>query len=178
MPVASDASCCPADQQVDYVPMSTTTLEQSLQRGFSDRQVVFSGSDLRVPIAMATQLQDPMLQQILTKVLIAISPGGDALRPWARKVAPTIQTGLDPKTVLLWSSPWRRHFPALPLCCSWAGTGRCAARSASAGGRAATRGAVGVCPDDAGCPAQPGGADQRAHEVAMTNQAYRQMFLG
>ena len=49
-------------QKVDYVLMSTTTLEQSLQKGFSDRyQVVFSGSDLRVPIAMATQLQDPIL---------------------------------------------------------------------------------------------------------------------
>ena len=64
LPVASDAELLPLldQQKVDYVLMSTTTLEQSLQKGFSDRyQVVFSGSDLRVPIAMATQLQDPIL---------------------------------------------------------------------------------------------------------------------
>jgi ABC-type amino acid transport substrate-binding protein len=44
MPVASDAELLPLldQQKVDYVLMSTTTLEQSLQKGFSDRyQVVF-----------------------------------------------------------------------------------------------------------------------------------------
>ena len=61
--------------QVDYVLMSMTTLEQALQKGFNNRyQVVFSGNELRVPVAMAVHQQDPMLQQILTKVLLSIRP--------------------------------------------------------------------------------------------------------
>ena len=46
--VASDPELLPLldQQKVDYVLMSMTTLEQSLQRGFTDRyQVVFSGSE-------------------------------------------------------------------------------------------------------------------------------------
>lgn len=90
--------------QVDYVLMSMTTLEQSLQKGFSDRyQVVFSGNELRVPIAMAVAQQDPMLQQILTKALLSIRPE-ELARLEHKWMSLTIQTGIDPKTVLLWSS--------------------------------------------------------------------------
>ncbi|WP_429130218.1 ATP-binding protein [Aeromonas media] len=106
VPVASDPELLPLldRQQVDYVLMGMTTLEQSLKKGFSDRyQVVYSGNDLRVPIAMATQRQDPMLQQILTKVLLAIPP--EDLTVLEKKwLSLTIQTGLDPQKVLLWSS--------------------------------------------------------------------------
>lgn len=133
--VASDPELLPLldQQKVDYVLMSMTTLEQSLQRGFSDRyQVVFSGSELRVPIAMAAHLQDPMLQQILTKVLLSI-PGG-AGRPGEEVALLTIHTGLDPHKVLLWSSLGGGFFCS-SCCCSWAGTGLCAARSVSGGRR-------------------------------------------
>ncbi|MGY3944069.1 ATP-binding protein [Aeromonas tecta] len=90
--------------QADYVLMSTTTLEQALQKGFSDRyQVVFSGNELRVPVAMAVQQQDPMLQQILTKTLLSIRPE-ELTRLEHKWMSLTIQTGIDPKKVLLWSS--------------------------------------------------------------------------
>ncbi|WP_349921156.1 ATP-binding protein [Aeromonas veronii] len=90
--------------QVDYVLMNVTTLEQALKRGFNDRyQVVLSGSDLRVPVAMAVHKQDPMLQQILTKALLSVRP--DELARLEHKwMSLTIQTGIDPATVLLWSS--------------------------------------------------------------------------
>ena len=104
--VASDPELLPLldQQKVDYLLMSMTTLEQSLQRGFSDRyQVVFSGSELRVPIAMAAHLQDPMLQQILTKVLLSIPPA-ELVALEKKWLSLTIQTGLDPRKVLLWSS--------------------------------------------------------------------------
>ncbi|MEG0008867.1 MAG: transporter substrate-binding domain-containing protein [Aeromonas sp.] len=90
--------------EADYVLMSTTTLEQALQKGFSDRyQVVFSGNELRVPVAMAVQQQDPMLQQILTKTLLSIRPE-ELTRLEHKWMSLTIQTGIDPGKVLLWSS--------------------------------------------------------------------------
>lgn len=90
--------------RVDYVVMNVTTLEQALKKGFSDRyQVVLSGSDLRVPVAMAAHKQDPMLQQILTKALLSVRP--DELARLEHKwMSLTIQTGIDPGKVLLWSS--------------------------------------------------------------------------
>ncbi|MGL4356521.1 MAG: ATP-binding protein [Aeromonas popoffii] len=89
--------------EVDYVLMSMTTLLPALQRGFNNRyQVVFSGSELRVPIAMATHQQEPMLQQILTKVLLSIRP--DELSRLEQKwLSPSIQTGINPATVMRWS---------------------------------------------------------------------------
>lgn len=103
---SSDAGLLPLldSRQVDYVLMSMTTLEQALQKGFSDRyQVVFSGNELRVPIAMAVRQQDPMLQQILTKVLLSIRP--EELAKLEHKwLSLTIQTGINPGTVLMWSS--------------------------------------------------------------------------
>lgn len=104
--VSSDTKLLPLlDQhEVDYVLMSMTTLEQALQKGFNNRyQVVFSGNELRVPIAMAVSQQDPMLQQILTKVLISIRP--EELAKLERKwLSLSIQTGINPTTVALWSS--------------------------------------------------------------------------
>ncbi|MDM5074000.1 ATP-binding protein [Aeromonas bestiarum] len=104
--VSSDTRLLPLlDQhEVDYVLMSMTTLEQALQKGFNNRyQVVFSGNELRVPVAMAVHQQDPMLQQILTKVLISIRP--EELAKLEHKwLSLSIQTGINPATVLLWSS--------------------------------------------------------------------------
>ncbi|MGY3892294.1 ATP-binding protein [Aeromonas enterica] len=104
--VSSDTKLLPLlDQhEVDYVLMSMTTLEQALQKGFNHRyQVVFSGNELRVPIAMAVHQQDPMLQQILTKVLLSIRP--EELEKLEHKwLSLSIQTGINPTTVLLWSS--------------------------------------------------------------------------
>ncbi|MFM1643202.1 ATP-binding protein [Aeromonas salmonicida] len=104
--VSSDTRLLPLlDQnEVDYVLMSMTTLQLALQKGFNNRyQVVFSGNELRVPVAMAAHQQDPMLQQILTKVLLSIRP--DELSRLEQKwLSLTIQTGINPATVLLWSS--------------------------------------------------------------------------
>ncbi|MGL5127882.1 MAG: ATP-binding protein [Aeromonas popoffii] len=103
--VSSDTKLLPLldRNEVDYVLMSMTTLQLALQRGFNNRyQVVFSGSELRVPIAMATHQQEPMLQQILTKVLLSIRP--DELSRLEQKwLSPTIQTGINPATVMRWS---------------------------------------------------------------------------
>ncbi|MDF2412202.1 transporter substrate-binding domain-containing protein [Aeromonas sp. 1HA1] len=89
--------------EVDYVLMSMQRLQLALQKGFNNRyQVVFSGNELRVPIAMATHQQDPMLQQILTKVLLSIRP--DELSRLEQKwFSLTIQTGINPATVMRWS---------------------------------------------------------------------------
>lgn len=90
--------------QADYVLMSMTTLEQALKKGFSDRyQVVLSGNSLRVPVAMAVHKQDPMLQQILTKALLSVRPE-ELARLEHKWMSLTIQTGIDPGKVLLWSS--------------------------------------------------------------------------
>ena len=90
--------------EADYVLMSMTTLELALKKGFSDRyQVVLSGNELRVPVAMAVHKQDPMLQQILTKALLSVRPE-ELARLEHKWMSLTIQTGIDPATVLLWSS--------------------------------------------------------------------------
>ncbi|MGY4106933.1 ATP-binding protein [Aeromonas encheleia] len=92
------------NHSADFVLITVNTLGQSLQQGHSNRyQVVFSGHQLTIPIAMATQQQDPMLQQILTKVLLSIQQYelNELERKW---LALTIQTGINPRTVLLWSS--------------------------------------------------------------------------
>ncbi|WP_324062729.1 transporter substrate-binding domain-containing protein [Aeromonas caviae] len=180
VPVASDVELLPLldQQKVDYVLMSTTTLEQSLQKGFSDRyQVVFSGSDLRVPIAMATQLQDPMLQQILTKVLIAIPP--DELSALEKKwLSLTIQTGLDPKTVLLWSSLGGGIFLlCLLLFMGWNRTLRRQISQRREAERRLEEQLVFVQMMLDALPNQVVLTNER-YEVAMTNRAYRQMFLG
>ncbi|HDX9008827.1 TPA: transporter substrate-binding domain-containing protein [Aeromonas dhakensis] len=104
--VSSDTKLLPLldGHQVDYVLMSMTTLEQALQKGFNNRyQVVFSGNELRVPIAMAVHQQDPMLQQILTKVLLSIRPE-EMTKLEHKWLALTIQTGINPTTVALWST--------------------------------------------------------------------------
>ena len=104
--VSSDTKLLPLldGHQVDYVLMSMTTLEQALQKGFNNRyQVVFSGNELRVPVAMAVHQQDPMLQQILTKVLLSIRPE-EMTKLEHKWLALTIQTGINPATVALWSA--------------------------------------------------------------------------
>lgn len=63
------------NHQVNYTQMNMPTLQSALQKGFIERyKVVFSGKQLRVPLAMAAHRQDPMPQQILTKVLLSIQP--------------------------------------------------------------------------------------------------------
>lgn len=104
--VSSDTKLLPLldGHQVDYVLMSMTTLEQALQKGFNNRyQVVFSGNELRVPVAMAVHQQDPMLQQILTKVLLSIRPE-EMTKLEHKWLTLTIQTGINPTTVALWSA--------------------------------------------------------------------------
>ena len=65
--------------------------------------MVFSGNELRVPVAMAVHQQDPMLQQILTKVLLSIRPE-EMTKLEHKWLALTIQTGINPATVALWSA--------------------------------------------------------------------------
>ena len=91
------------NHQVNYTQMNMPTLQSALQKGFIERyKVVFSGKQLRVPLAMAAHRQDPMLQQILTKVLLSIQP--QELAELENKWVPlTIQTGINSHTVTLWS---------------------------------------------------------------------------
>ena len=178
--VGSDAELLPLldAQKVDYVLMGVTVLGQSLQKGFSDRyQVVFSGSDLRVPIAMATHLQDPMLQQIMTKVLLSLPP--EELTALEKKwLSLTIQTGLDPHKVLLWSSLGVGLFLlSLLLFLGWNRTLR---RQMSQRREAERRLEEQLAFVQMMLDALPNLVvlTNEHYEVAMTNQAYRQMFLG
>ncbi|MBP0603917.1 transporter substrate-binding domain-containing protein [Aeromonas sanarellii] len=180
VPVASDPELLPLldRQQVDYVLMGMTTLEQSLKKGFSDRyQVVYSGNDLRVPVAMATQRQDPMLQQILTKVLLAIPP--EELTALEKKwLSLTIQTGLDPQKVLLWSSLGGGLFLlSLLLFLGWNRTLR---RQVSQRREVERRLEEQLAFVQMMLDALPNLVvlTNEHYEVAMTNRAYRQMFLG
>ena len=178
--VASDLELLPLldQQRVDYVLMSMTTLEQSLQRGFSDRyQVVFSGSELRVPIAMAAHLQDPMLQQILTKVLLSIPP--EELVALEKKwLSLTIQTGLDPHKVLLWSSLGGGVFVLFLLL--FVGWNRTLRRQISQRREAERRLEEQLMFVQMMLDALPNQVvlTNEHYEIAMTNLAYRQMFLG
>ena len=178
--VASDPELLPQldRQQVDYVLMSMTTLEESLKKGFSDRyQVVFSGNELRVPIAMATHLQDPMLQQILTKVLLSISPA--ELTALEKKwLSLTIQTGLDPDKVLLWSTLGGGIFVLfLLLFVGWNRTLRRQISQRREAERRLEEQLMFVQMMLDALPNQVVLTNER-YEIAMTNLAYRQMFLG
>lgn len=178
--VASDPELLPLLDQhkVDYVLMSMTTLEQSLQRGFSDRyQVVFSGSELRVPIAMAAHLQDPMLQQILTKVLLSIPPA-ELVALEKKWLSLTIQTGLDPHKVLLWSSLGAGIFLLFLLL--FVGWNRTLRRQNSQRREAERRLEEQLVFVQMMLDALPNQVvlTNEHYEIAMTNLAYRQMFLG
>ncbi|MCH7371869.1 transporter substrate-binding domain-containing protein [Aeromonas sp. MR16] len=163
--------------QVDYTLISMNTLGQSLQKGFSDHyQVVFSGDELRVPVAMAIQQQDPMLQQILSKVLLSIRP--DELARLDHKwLSLTIQTGLDPSKVLLWSSLGGGVFLlCVLLSVGWNRTlRRQISQRREAEQRLEEQLAFVQMMLDA-LPNQVVLTNER-HEIAMTNWAYRQLFL-
>ncbi|HEH9418195.1 TPA: transporter substrate-binding domain-containing protein [Aeromonas sobria] len=88
--------------RVDYVLLTMTTLPAALGRGFEDRyRVVYSGQDLRIPGAMGISPADPMLQQVLTKILYAI-PQHEISKLEARWLTMRLQTGLETRTVVLW----------------------------------------------------------------------------
>lgn len=71
-----------------------------------------------------------MLQQILTKVLLSISPA-ELTALEKKRLSLTIQTGLDPDKVLLWSTLGGASSCSFCCCsCGWNWT--CAARSAEA----------------------------------------------
>ncbi|WP_310597976.1 transporter substrate-binding domain-containing protein [Aeromonas aquatica] len=165
------------DHSADYVLMTVNTLGQSLQKGHSDRyQVVFSGHELTLPIVMAVQRQDPMLQQILTKVLLSIHQ--DELNELERKwLSLTIQTGIKPETVLLWSSLGAGVFVlSLLLFLGWNRTlRRQISQRREAEQRLEEQLAFVQMMLDA-LPNQVVLTNER-HEIAMTNWAYRQLFL-
>ena len=83
--------------EADYVLLNMPAMSQQVSERY---QVAYTGKDLRLPIAMATQ-QDPMLQRILTKVLYAIPPG-EIHRLEKRWLSMSVQTGINTETVLLW----------------------------------------------------------------------------
>ena len=88
--------------RADYVLLTMTTLPAALGRGFEDRyRVVYSGQNLRLPGAMGVSPADPMLQQILTKILYAI-PQHEIDKLESRWLTMRLQTGLDTRTVVLW----------------------------------------------------------------------------
>lgn len=163
--------------QVDYTLMSMNTLGRSLQKGFSERyQVVFSGDELRVPIAMAVQQKDPMLQQILSKVLLSIRP--DELARLDHKwLSLTIQTGLDPAKVLLWSS---LGGGLLLLCVllfiGWNHTLRRQISQRREAERRLEEQLLFVQMLLDALPNQVVLTNER-YEIAMTNESYRQLFL-
>ncbi|WP_241462261.1 ATP-binding protein [Aeromonas finlandensis] len=88
--------------KADYVLLTMTTLPAAMGRGFEERyQVVYSGKNLRLPGAMAVSPDDPMLQQILTRVLYAI-PHSEIKKLEDRWLSMSLQTGLNTRTVVLW----------------------------------------------------------------------------
>ncbi|MFB2864503.1 ATP-binding protein [Aeromonas sp. MdU4] len=83
--------------EADYIFLTMPSMNRKISERY---QIVYSGSDLRLPIAMAVQ-PDPMLQRILTKVLYSIPPDEfDKLEK--RWLSMSVQTGLKSETVLLW----------------------------------------------------------------------------
>ncbi len=88
--------------EADYALLTLMTLPAAMGRGFEDRyQVVYSGRNLRLPGAMAVSADDPMLQQILTRVLYAI-PHSEIKILEDRWLLMNLQTGLNTRTVMLW----------------------------------------------------------------------------
>ncbi|MFC5706490.1 ATP-binding protein [Aeromonas eucrenophila] len=163
--------------EAEYTLMSMNTLGQALQKGFSERyRVVFSGNELRVPIAMAVQRKDPMLQQILSKALLSVRP--DELARLEHKwMSLTIQTGIDPGKVLFWSSLGGGIFLLCVLL--FVGWNRTLRRQISQRREAERRleeqlAFVQMLLD--ALPNQVVLTNER-YEIAMTNRAYRQLFL-
>ena len=163
--------------QVDYVQLTIPTLQLALQEGFIERyQVVFSGRQLRVPLAMAAHRQDPMLQQILTKALLSIQP--EELAQLEHKWLPlTVQTGINPGIVLLWSSLGVGIFLLCVLV--FVGWNRSLRRQMNQRREVelqleAQLSFVQMLLD--ALPNQVVLTNER-YEIAMTNWAYRQMFL-
>jgi len=81
----------------DYVILPTLSIDKLVNERY---EITYAGKDLRLPLAMATR-KDPMLQQILTKVLYSI-PTEELARLEKRWLTMSVQTGLNTETVLLW----------------------------------------------------------------------------
>ncbi|HEH9439325.1 TPA: transporter substrate-binding domain-containing protein [Aeromonas sobria] len=81
----------------DYVMLPLPSIDQRMSERY---EVVYTGKDLRLPLAMATR-PDPMLQQILTKVLYSIPPE-EIKKLEQRWLSMSVQTGINTETVLLW----------------------------------------------------------------------------
>lgn len=81
----------------DYVMLSLPSMDQQVSERY---EVVYTGKDLRLPLAMATR-PDPMLQRILTKVLYSIPPEelNKLEKHW---LSMSVQAGINTETVLIW----------------------------------------------------------------------------
>lgn len=81
----------------DYVLLTMPSMSKRVSERY---QIVYTGKDLRLPISMGVS-QDPMLQQILTKVLYSIPP--DEINKLEKRwLSMSVQTGIKTETVLLW----------------------------------------------------------------------------